>query len=57
MTNLNDKEQKEIIKQAIKEWMDERAADIGWWFIRTLVVAGVTSFLAWYISVRGYKFP
>lgn len=57
MTNLGDKEQKEIIKQAIKEWMDERAADVGWWFIRSTVIAAVTSFLAWYIAFRGYKFP
>ena len=57
MTNLGDKEQKEIVKQAIKEWMDERYADLGRWLLSRLLVAGLTSFLFWYISVRGYKFP
>lgn len=45
------------MKEAIKEWMDERYADVGRWFIRTLLVAGVTSFLFWYIAISGHKFP
>jgi hypothetical protein len=54
---MNDQEHKEIVKQAIKEWMNERAQEVGWWFIRTLLVAGVTSFLFWYAQMRGYKLP
>jgi hypothetical protein len=57
VTDLGDKDQKEVIKQAIKEWMDDRYAEVGKWFIKSLLIAGVTSFLFWYISVRGYKFP
>lgn len=54
---MTEPDQKEIVKQAIKEWMDERYADIGRWAVRSIVVAGVTSFLFWYISVRGFKIP
>lgn len=57
MTELNPQEQRDVVKQAIKEWMDERAKDVGFWFIRTVLVAGVTSFLFWYAQARGYKLP
>lgn len=57
MTDLNDKDQKTVIKQAIKEWMDERYADVGRWTIRSLIVAGVTMFLFKYIEWRGFRFP
>lgn len=54
---MTENDQKEIVKQAIKEWMNERAQEVGWWFFRTILVAGVTSFLFWYAQVRGYKLP
>lgn len=57
MTDLSPKDQKDLMKQALKEWMDERYADVGRWAVRTLLVAAVTSFLIWYIQARGYKFP
>lgn len=54
---LNHDDQKEVMKQALKEWMDERYADVGRWAVKTLLVAGVMSFLFWYIQVRGFKIP
>lgn len=57
MTELNPEDQKAIMKQAIKEWMDDRYADIGRWAVKTILVAAVTSFLFWYIQARGFKFP
>lgn len=54
---MTDLDQKEITKQAIKEWMDERYADVGRWAIKTVIVAGLTMFLFKYIEWRGYKFP
>lgn len=57
LTNLSKFEQKALIKQAIKEWMDERYSEVGKWFLKSLLIAGVTSFLFWYIAVRGFKFP
>lgn len=57
MTDLTPNEQKEITKLAIKEWMDERYAEIGRWTVKSLLVMGVTGFLIWYIQVRGFKLP
>lgn len=54
---MTDQDQKSLIKEAIKEWMDDRYADVGRWTVRTLAVAGVTFFLFKYIEWRGYKFP
>lgn len=57
MTDLDHNEQKEVIKQAIKEWLDEQYLAVGKWFVRSLLVAGVGAFIMWYITVRGMKFP
>jgi len=57
MSDINPKDQKQIMKEAIKEWMDERYAEVGKWFIKSILIAGVTSLLYYYIVVRGYKFP
>lgn len=57
MTNLKPDEQKELVKQAIKEWMDDQYNQVGRWFVKSLLIAGVTAFLFWYITIRGYKFP
>lgn len=54
---MTDYEQKEIMKQAIKEWMDEQYANFGRFILSKLAYAAIISFLVWYISVRGYKFP
>lgn len=52
-----DPDKKEVIKVAIKEWMDEQYAAVGRWTVRTLIVAAVTMFLFKYIEWRGFKFP
>jgi hypothetical protein len=57
LTELNPQEQKDLVKQAIKEWMDEKLRDFGWWWFKTIGVAGLTLLLFYYIQVRGYKFP
>jgi hypothetical protein len=54
---MTERDQKEVMKQAIKEWMDERYADIGRWTVKTAIVGGLASLLLWYISMRGFKFP
>ena len=54
---MSQDDQKELFKEAIKEWMDEKYADIGRWFVRTMLTGGVAYLLYWWIAVRGYKFP
>jgi hypothetical protein len=50
-------EQKELYKQAIKEWMDETASEIGWWFLRTMAMGAVAYIIYFWVMVRGYRFP
>lgn len=50
-------EQRELIKQAIKEWLDEQYANLGKYTVKALAVAGIGWFLYEYIAVRGGKFP
>lgn len=48
-------EQKEILKEAIKEWMDEKYASFGksvfWFFVASAFAALV------YVSIRGGQWP
>jgi hypothetical protein len=57
MTDLNQKEQKELFKQAIKEWMDERYADVGRWAVKVILTTALTGLLWAYIQARGFKIP
>lgn len=54
---MTDRDEKEIYKQAIKEWMDEQYAKFGRFILGKLVWAGIVAFLLWYVSVRGFKLP
>ncbi|MDE2102796.1 MAG: hypothetical protein KGL39_36465 [Patescibacteria group bacterium] len=54
---MTDQDQKELFKEAIKEWMDDRAKEVGWWFIRTMLMGGVAFIVYWWVVARGYKFP
>lgn len=54
---MTDPDQKELFKQAIKEWMDEQYANFGRFIVGKLLWAGLISFLVWYITVRGFKIP
>lgn len=54
---MTEKDQKEIMKEAIKEWMDEQYSKFGRFILGKLLWAGVVSFVVWWITVRGYKFP
>lgn len=40
-----DRHQKEIIKEAIKEWLDEKYTNIGRWTVYGLVASGVVGLL------------
>jgi hypothetical protein len=57
MTDLPPNDQKELIKQAIKEWMDEKYAEIGRWTVRVIITTALSMLLFWYIKTQGFKFP
>lgn len=47
---LSREERKEIVKEAIKEWLNETASQFGWWslkMIAALFAAGIVIFILW----------
>jgi hypothetical protein len=57
VTDLDPKAQKDLFKEAIKEWMDERYADLGRWAIKVILTTAVTGLLWVYIQARGFHLP
>lgn len=51
MPNLDRNEQKQALKEAITEWMDEKFADFGRWTFRGLLVAAFAG--AVYLALKG----
>jgi len=54
---MADEIQKEIVKDAIKEWLIENAAEFGWFYLRTIgyvVIAGIG--YAWLVT-HGWSLP
>lgn len=47
---LEETEQKRIIKEAIKEWLDEQMAMFGWrsfWWLAAISVAAILTIALW----------
>jgi len=50
MESLSRDERKAIVKEAIKEWLDEEARRFGWWSLRMLAsaaAAAIAFFILW----------
>lgn len=48
---------KEIVKEAIKEWLNEKAAQFGWFSLKTLGYAFVAGIgYAWFVT-HGWSLP
>lgn len=48
--DMEEVEQKRIIKEAIKEWLDEQMAEFGWrsfWWLAACSVAAVLTIALW----------
>jgi len=56
MSELTPEEQRALIKEAIKEWLDEQYAKIGKLTVRTLAVAGVGLLLYTMVKLKGWPF-
>lgn len=54
---MTQDEQKEIVKEAIKEWLTEQKAAFGWWGIKAIGVAALMFFLSLWFAKNGTKFP
>lgn len=52
MVDLDKEHQKEIIKEAITEWLDAKYAQAGKWTIHG-IVASALAFLAFFLAMHG----
>ena len=63
LTNLEDEaydrrtETKTVIKEALKEWMDEKFAAFGRWSIIGIAAAALFALMYFILAVKGWKFP
>jgi len=49
--------EKEIVKQAIKEWLNEKVAQFGWFSIRTIFYVFVAGLAYAYLITHGWSIP
>lgn len=52
MPELDREEQKAIVKEAIREWLDEKYTAFGKWTLHGLLAAAL-GFLAYFLAIHG----
>lgn len=52
MPDLDRDEQKEIVKEAIREWLDERYSEFGKWTLHGLLAAIIAA-MTYYLALHG----
>jgi len=53
MDELNKREQKAVVKEAFKEWLDEKAAQFGKWTIKFIASAAFGALL-YFLVTHGF---
>lgn len=53
--HLNTEERKEIVKEAIREWMEEKYKEIGKWTVRAFFVGLFGALVYFMLIVNGWK--
>jgi hypothetical protein len=52
MPELDREEQKAIVKEAIREWLDEKYVDFGKWSLHG-ILAAILGVLAYFLAMHG----
>lgn len=47
-------EQKEIIKEALKEWLDEKWATVGKWTAKGIAATALSALAYWWLTTYGW---
>lgn len=47
-------DQKEIVKEALKEWLDEKWATFGKWTAKGLATMAFSALVYWWLSTHGW---
>ncbi|MBC3931968.1 hypothetical protein [Undibacterium curvum] len=45
---------KEALKQALKEWLDEKLAEFGWWSLKMLAAGALVAGVYFYLIATGW---
>lgn len=53
---MTDIEQKELLKQALKEWLDGKFAAFGRWSFYSISSAAFTALMYFILSMSGWKY-
>ena len=54
LKQLSKDEIKQAFKEALKEWLDERAGDLGWLSLKTIGVAILGALFYWILTMEGW---
>ncbi len=54
MANLSEEDMKNALKKALKEWLDEKYAEVGRWSIHAIVVAALGALTFWILHQNGW---
>lgn len=46
---------KEAVKEAFKEWVDEKVQAFGWWSLKTIGMLIVGAILYFFVQTHGFK--
>lgn len=52
---LKEEEMKQVVKQAIKEWLDEKFAQFGKWSMASLAALGISALVLFILKMQGWK--
>lgn len=50
-----DPDTKDSLKEALKEWLDERVKDLGWWSLHTLTVLALGALTYFILQMNGWS--
>jgi phage terminase small subunit len=52
--NLSREEAKQAMKEALKEWMDEKFVEVGKWSVMTIAVAALGALTYFILTANGW---
>lgn len=57
MTEFSDKEVKRLLKEAIREWLDEKYLEFGKWSARAIAAAFLVAVIYFILQMNGWRLP
>lgn len=54
---MSEEDQKRVLKEALKEWLDEKYSTFGRWAFWSLAAAGLFALCYFILTTNGWKAP